>query len=144
VASVDVSIDIAAPCEAVWEDLADLRTHGEWMSDVVGIDVVGEPHFGVGTVLRVFTKVGPLRTVDVIRVTRWVPPRLMEVGHEGMVTGTGTFRLEAIDGGTRFRWSEHLRLPWYLGGPLGARIAAPILARIWRSNLRRLAARFVP
>jgi hypothetical protein len=28
--------------------------------------------------------------------------------------------------------------PWYLGGPLTALLAAPVLAAIWKRNLSRL------
>ena len=44
--------------------------------------------------------------------------------------------------GTRFVWRERLRFPWWLGGPLGAFVARPVLRRVWRRNLRNLAARF--
>lgn len=141
-AAVDVSIDIPVSPEVVWVDVANLETHAEWMADVARIDFVGEQQTGAGTTMRVLTKVGPLHTVDVIRIVRWEPPHLIEVVHEGVVTGSGLFRLEPIGAGTRFRWSEKLRMPWYFGGPVGAYLATPILARVWRGNLQRLAARF--
>jgi len=140
--SVDVFIDISAPPDVVWDDISHLESHAEWMGDVVRIEFDGELRTGVGATMRVLTRVGPFRTVDVIRVTGWEPPRSMEVVHEGVVTGSGAFRLESSGDGTRFRWSEQLRMPWYFGGPLGAYLAAPVLARIWQGNLRRLAARF--
>lgn len=140
--SVDVFIDISASPEVVWADISNLGSHAEWMADVVRIEFDGALRTGVGATMRVLTRVGPLRTVDVIRVIGWEPPHLMEVVHEGVVTGSGVFRLESSGDGTRFRWSEQLGMPWYFGGALGAYLAAPILARIWRGNLRRLAARF--
>ena len=42
---------------------------------------------------------------------------------------------------TRFGWDERLRFPWFLGGPVGAVLAVPILTRIWRRNLANLRAR---
>ncbi len=51
----------------------------------------------------------------------------------------GAFALEALDPATtRFTWQERLAFPWYLGGPLTALLAAPVLAAIWKRNLRRL------
>jgi hypothetical protein len=92
--------------------------------------------------MRVLTKVGPLRTVDVIRVLGWEPQRSIAVRHEGLVTGEGEFRLQSAGSGTVFLWVEDLAMPWYFGGRLGAFVAKPVLAAVWRRNLRRLAARF--
>jgi hypothetical protein len=74
-------------------------------------------------------------------VTQWDEGTTMTVTHEGAVSGTGRFDLQPVAGGTRLLWSEELRFPWWLGGPVGAWIAGPILKRIWRGNLSRLAAR---
>ena len=141
---VHVSVELPLPPQAVWNDVEQLATHVEWMADAETIEFQGEQTSGVGTVMRVLTKVGPLRTTDIIRVTEWEPPRSIGVRHEGLVTGTGRFLLEPIAQGTRFSWSEQLDMPWYLGGPVGVLVAKPILAAIWRRNLRRLADRLSP
>jgi uncharacterized protein YndB with AHSA1/START domain len=141
-AKVVVSVDIPHPPETVWADVERLETHVEWMADAESIDFEGELRRGVGTTMRVFTKVGPLQTVDVIRVTGWDAPNTIAVRHEGLVTGEGEFILEPIPIGTRFVWAEVLSMPWYFGGPVGAVVAKPVLAVAWRRNLRRLAARF--
>jgi hypothetical protein len=39
-----------------------------------------------------------------------------------------------------FCWEEVLRFPWWMGGPLGERLAKPVLGHVWRTNLRRLQA----
>lgn len=141
---VRVSVEIPVPPQAVWNDVEHLETHVEWMADAETIEFQGKQTRGVGTVMQVLTKVGPLRTTDIIRVTRWEPPRSIGVRHEGLVTGVGEFVLEPIAQGTRFSWNEQLVMPWYLGGPVGAFVAKPILAAIWRRNLRRLADRLSP
>ena len=140
---VHVSIDIPQDAATIWADIERLETHVEWMADAAAIEFEGDQRRGVGVVMRVLTEVGPLRTMDVIRVTSWQPGVSIGVLHEGLVTGTGEFRLEPTPDGTRFHWEEKLRLPWYLGGPLGGIAAKPILSLIWRRNLRRLAARFI-
>lgn len=141
-AQIEVCIDIARTPEVVWADVAQLGTHVEWMADAESIEFESESRSGRGTVMRVLTKVGPLRTTDVIRVVDWDPPRRIGVRHEGLVTGSGEFTLVPIAGGTRFIWSETLEMPLYLGGRVGALAAKPVLTWVWRRNLRRLATRF--
>jgi len=139
---VHVSVDIPQDPATVWADVERLETHTEWMADAAAIEFEGDLRRGVGVVMHVLTKVGPLQTTDVIRVISWDPEAAIGVRHEGLVTGTGHFRLEPIANGTRFHWEEDLKMPWYFGGPIGAVFAKPILSMIWRRNLRRLAARF--
>jgi hypothetical protein len=74
-------------------------------------------------------------------VTAWEPDRAMGVAHRGIIGGTGTFTLSPADGPenhTCFTWDEALVVPWWLGGPAGARLVRPALTAIWRRNLRRL------
>lgn len=138
-----VSIDIDAPVDEVWADVADMGSHAEWMTDAEQITFAGDRQSGVGAVLIVPTRVGPLTTEDWIIVTEWEPERRMGVIHVGIVSGVGAFTLsDTGDGRTRFEWEEELSLPWTLGGPVGEVFAKPIISAIWRGNLRRLAARF--
>lgn len=139
---ITVSIAIPASVSAVWDDVARLADHVQWMADAESIEFLGDRSSGVGTRMRVSTRVGPFRTDDVMEVVRWEEPRLIEVIHQGLFTGEGRFTLTPEDAGTRFTWSETIRFPWWLGGPAGAWFARPVLAAIWRRNLRRLAARF--
>lgn len=140
---VTVSIDIDRPVGDVWADVADMASHAEWMADAESISFAGERRSGVGTVLIVPTRVGPLTTEDWIIVTEWVEQERMGVIHVGIVSGVGAFTLHDLgDGRTRFVWDEHLSLPLSLGGPIGEVFAKPIVTAIWKGNLRRLAARF--
>jgi hypothetical protein len=78
-----------------------------------------------------------------MEITEWVPGQVMGVRHDGVVTGTGRFTLDDLPGGrTLFEWSETLVFPVWMGGPVGAFAATPVLRWIWRRNLTRLAARF--
>lgn len=138
---VTVDVEIDAPLAAVWEDVADLASHAEWMADAESITFAGPRHSGVGTVLIVPTRVGPLTTEDWIIVTEWEERRRIGVIHVGIVSGVGAFTLEAENDRTRFTWQEELRLPWHLGGPIGEVVARPIIAAIWRANLGRLSRR---
>lgn len=136
---VEVSIEIARPRERVWREVADLASHVEWMADAESIRFLSSARRGAGTRMEVATRVGPFRTRDVIEVLDWVEGERIDVGHTGLVAGSGEFRLMSLGADlTRFTWRERLTFPWYLGGPVTAAVATPILAAIWRGNLRRL------
>jgi carbon monoxide dehydrogenase subunit G len=140
---IEVSIDIDAGPESIWSDIASIESHVEWMADAVRIDFTTGQRGGTGTEAVVATRIGPFRTADRMRFTTWDPPHRMGVEHEGLFTGAGEFTLEAIGPNrTRFTWTEDIRFPWYLGGPIGAFLARPILRWIWVGNLRRLRNRF--
>ena len=138
--SVTVSVDIAAPIWEVWNVAADLAGHVRWMADVESIEFRSEAGQGAGTEMRVATRVGPFRTVDVMTVTHWEPPRRISVLHQGFFTGRGEFDISAIGGATRFTWTEEIEFPWRAGGAIAAIVARPVLTLIWRRNLQRLKA----
>lgn len=134
-----VSIVIAAPPARVWDEIEPVERHVEWMRDARRITFTSGRTRGVGTEFDCLTAVGPFRLHDQMRVVEWDPPRTMGIEHAGAIRGQGRFLLApAGDGHTRFEWSERLRFPWWLAGPFGARLARPLLARLWRANLQRL------
>jgi hypothetical protein len=138
---ITVGIDIDASPERVWEVVEPVEDHVDWMHDAVAIRFQTEQTRGVGTQFLCDTKVGPIRLTDVMEITEWVPARSMGVTHTGIVTGTGVFDIAPLDGGarSRFTWSEELKFPWYLGGPIGAFVGGQIVMKaIWRRNLRGL------
>jgi hypothetical protein len=138
--TINVSIDIPAPVAIVWNQIADISTHVDWMADAEEIEFVGSRTSGVGTSFLCRTRIGPFTTTDRMEVTGWIPESEMSVEHVGLFTGSGRFELQDISQGTgtRFVWSERLSFPWYFGGALGAVTAKPILTAVWRGNLRRL------
>lgn len=141
--TVRVTIDIPAPRQEVWDEVADIESHIEWMADAERIDFDTVERSGHGTEITVATRVGPFRTSDHMTFTEWQPPATMAVEHRGLFTGFGRFTLEEIDAEmTRFTWEEVIWFPWYLGGSLAAAIARPILRSIWRRNLERFGTRF--
>jgi hypothetical protein len=142
-ARLRVAVTIDAQPAQVWADLQAVETHVEWMEEAVAIRFIGSQRRGVGTTYECDTAVGPFRLTDVMEITEWEPGRSMGVRHVGLVTGTGVFTLRRKRRNrTRFTWTEQLVFPWWLGGPITALGAKPVLTRIWRRNLRSLAARF--
>ena len=138
---IRVEKSVSATRKEVWTELANLGTHASWMKDAVEIEFLGEKQSGIGTRMRVPTRVGPFRTIDVLEVTGWVESELISVDHKGLVSGSGRFSLEGDDP-TLVIWEETLKFPWWLGGPVAALFARPILRAIWRGNLNRFAERF--
>jgi hypothetical protein len=113
------------------------------MADAESIVFLTDRRSGVGTRMEVATRVGPFRTRDVMQVVDWVEERSIGVEHQGLVTGSGAFRLDPIGPATtRFTWSETLTFPWYLGGPVSAWFARPVLRWIWNRNLERFRSLF--
>ena len=129
---------IAAAPPVVWAAIEHLESHTDWMADAVRIEPRTTVRQGVGATFSCDTRVGPLRTRDVLVVTAWVPGQLLAIEHTGVVRGEGRFALAAAGAGTEFCWDETLRFPWWMGGPAGERLARPVLRRVWRANLRRL------
>lgn len=141
---VRLSVDIEAPSERVWEQASDLASHVEWMADALAVDFLGDLRQGVGTRLAVKTRFGPFRTNDLLEVIAWEPPHRIVVAHRGMVRGEGELMVEPLgEGRTRFSWGEHLRFPWFLGGPIGEWVVRPLLRRIMQGNLGRFRQRFL-
>lgn len=137
-ARIELSRHMEVDPARVWAALADLGSHAMWMSDARSSRFVGDLHRGVGTVMEVETRIGPLRTTDILEVTGWQEGRRIEVAHQGRVTGKARFEVAPSGEGTLLSWIEELYFPWWLGGPMTAQLAAPILAAVWRANLRRL------
>jgi uncharacterized protein YndB with AHSA1/START domain len=140
-ARLRVSTTIDAPPRRVWAAVDDIGSHVRWMADARAIRFTGAQRRGVGTRFECDTRVGPLRTTDLMEVTSWKPRRRMGVRHRGVVTGSGEFTLRRLRRGrTRFTWSERLVFPWWLGGPVGAAMGRPVLRLVWTRNLRNLKA----
>jgi carbon monoxide dehydrogenase subunit G len=140
VTAIRVAIELDASPAAVWAMLEPIERHVEWMADAERIRFLGTQTRGVGTRFTCRTAVGPIRLDDEMEITEWEPERRMGVRHSGVVTGTGRFVLEPVDGGRRtaLSWTEKLDFPWFLGGPAGERLGGrQVMGAIWRRNLRR-------
>lgn len=135
-----ITMPMPASAPRVWDLLADLDTHDQWMRDAESVEITTTQRRGLGVRMDVATKIGPFRTLDVMEVTGWEEGRSIEVRHEGVVSGQGILSVEPVgDERSVVTWTEDLEFPWYLGGPITAWFARPVLRWVWRANLRGLA-----
>jgi hypothetical protein len=138
VITISIERRLRVPSRVAWEELADIEHHVDWMADAVHIDFASDRHRGLGTSFTCLTRIGPIRTRDVMEIVSWIEGSSIGVRHTGIVTGDGEFALHPIDDSScRVSWNEMLHLPLLLGVAVAEKFARPILCRIWRRNLAR-------
>jgi Polyketide cyclase / dehydrase and lipid transport len=118
------AVDVDAPPERVWGALTDWVRQGEWML-ATDVRTVGGPAQEVGGRLEARTGI-PVRdrrlgVLDAMEVTRWEPPRRVDVRHVGrVVRGSGVFEVRPRGPYSTFVWTEVLDLPLGALGRLGS------------------------
>lgn len=116
----------AAP-ERVWEWLADWDRSSRWILGTT-VEVVGAQHDGVGTQTRAVTRIAGIKLIDEMTVTRWEPPRLIEVRHNRRpMLGDAWFEVVPVPGGSQLEWVEDLELPF---GRLGELAGSVVRAQV--------------
>jgi len=136
-AKVEERVAVAAPPEVVWQALTDWEGQSGWMVlTTVNVEPGGHR---VGERLDAVTGLGGVGFHDAMEVTRWDPPRRVDVAHVGkVVRGTGTFAVDPAPGGAWCTWVEDLDLPLGVPGLLGFALVRPIFRLMLRQSLRRL------
>ena len=136
---VSASAVVPVPPERLWDVLLHWEDQPRWMKDAVSVRVVSEHREGVGVRLAVKNRVlnVPLFT-EVLEVTAWDPPRLLHVAHRSFVRGVGTWLLASEGDGTRFTWTEELRLPVPILGELALLAYRPFMRRLMRRGIASL------
>ena len=129
---------VAAPVEVAWEALTDWQGQSGWM--VLTRVTVDPGGHRVGERLDAFTGIAGVGFHDRMEVTRWDPPRRVEVVHLGrVVRGAGIFEVRPAPGGAWLVWIEDLDLPLGVVGRLGFAVLRPAFQLMLRRSLRRLA-----
>lgn len=125
--------------ERAWEQLLRWEEQATWMKDADSVQIVGSQREGIGTTIAVRTRVlnVPLFT-ERLEVTIWEPPRRLVMAHRGFVRGVGSWRLQPLEGGTWFSWTEDLSLPIPVLGSLALRVYRPYMRRLMREALAQL------
>jgi len=127
--------------EEAWAVLMDWEREADWMLDADRVVVVSSRREGVGVRLKVKTRILGIATFDEsMEVTGWDPPRRLEIRHDSVVFGLGVWLLEQVEGGTRFTWSEDVRLRVPFLGELAAWCYRPVMRMLMgraQASLRR-------
>ncbi len=139
-ATVRVSRVLDAPPARVWPFVADIEGHAGWQVDVEAIRFTSRRHRGVGATYECATRLGPVRMTIPMEVVGWREGKSVSVRYEGSLSGGGTITVERLRRRrTKVTWAAHIRLPWWMGGPVGALAAAQVLRVVWKANLTALA-----
>ena len=137
--TIEVETLIYASLDDVWNEVSKIENHSKWMKDAVNIDFQTDNKSGGGTKIKVLTKIGPIKLNDFMTFTKWEEKKSIGVDHVGIVTGKGEMKFEKIDENTtKFKWTETLKFPIYLGGVIGELFGKPVLELIWKQNLNNL------
>jgi carbon monoxide dehydrogenase subunit G len=137
------SIDVGAEPAQVWAALVDWPRQGEWML-ATDVRTLGGDAQGLGGRLEARTglRLGGRRrgVVDTMEISRWDPPRAVEVRHTGrVVRGSGVFEVRPAGSGSTFAWTERLDLPLGWLGRRGWPLVRPFMRAGVRRSLRRFA-----
>jgi len=102
---IEVSVDIGASPEAVWDFVSNLRRIPEWIEDTRAMLSVEPEPAQKGTVYKERSRIiGPLSQVTTWTITEFDPPRFQK--HDGqvpmMASTSVSFGLEPSAGGTTF------------------------------------------
>lgn len=130
----------AGPPAAIWELITDWEHQDDWMLEASDFVVVSDVREGVGVEAEATIRIGGIQTRDRVRVAEWEPHRRLVIEHLGWVTGRGIIELTPVAGDRTFVWwREELDPPLGVLGAVGMTALKPLMARVFRRDLRVLA-----
>ena len=132
---VAVGIEVAAPCELVWEFVTDPGRYLHFMSGTTRWEVAGHQDRGLGARYRMLMRVRSAEVGGLVEVVEWEEPTDIAWTSVTGVDQRGRWRLrEGRDGGTRLE----LRLQFGVaGGGVWSWLAEQLAGPIVRGNVRR-------
>ncbi|MEX1262649.1 MAG: SRPBCC family protein [Actinomycetota bacterium] len=132
-------IALPVPIEEAWTALLDWERQADWMLDADSVTVVSDEREGVGVRLAVRTRLfGIAAFTEPMEVVGWDPPRRLDIRHGSLVTGTGAWMLDPIEGGTRFTWQEDISLAVPVFGELAAIAYRPVMRMLMERAMKGL------
>jgi hypothetical protein len=120
---VVVTIDIAAPVEAVWALMCDPYRYPDFVDTTERMVEVPDRAFAVGYSYKEFGGIRPFLGESTWTVLELEPPlRQVQRGDDGMMTIDLLIEMHRVAGGTRLTHTLELRPRWYM---------APLNAILW-------------
>lgn len=138
---VEMSETVEGPPEVVWDLITDWERQPDWMLEMSDVTVVSDHREGVGVEAEATVKIGGVTTRDKVRVVGWEPGHRLAIEHLGWVSGRGEIFLTPLgENRTHVFWREQLDPPVGMLGALGMTTMKPMMYRIFKKDLRVLAA----
>jgi uncharacterized membrane protein len=136
---ISESIDIAAPCDAVWAVISDPTRYLEFMAGVTRWEVASDKPTGLGARYRMLLLVGAAEIGGLIEVVEWSEPGDMAWTSVTGVDQRGRWRLRSRGpAGDNSRTRVELRLAYGVAGSgIFGWIAEHVAARPVGDHLRR-------
>jgi uncharacterized protein YndB with AHSA1/START domain len=136
VSRIEVSVDIGASPEVVWEFVSNLRRIPEWIEDTLAMLSVEPEPAQQGTVYKERSRIiGPVSQVTTWKISEFDPPRFQK--HDGkvpmMASTSVSFGLEPATGGTKFT----LIFEYTPGNPLSSLTDGLFVRKNLESGFRR-------
>ena len=139
---VEEEIVIDRPPEEVFAFVTTPENDGQWVSTAVERQRETEEPIGVGSRIRAVDKFLGRRIESTLEVTEHEPNTRSTIHLRGPINAQGSYVLEPVGSGTRFRWA--LEADPGLGGLFLGRITDPFVTWVFRrrvqGDLRRLKA----
>jgi uncharacterized membrane protein len=128
---INEKIVVHAPCEVVWDYIADPDNYPDFMVGLSRWEVEGEPRSGLGARYRILIRVGAADVGGLVEIVEWNPGRDMALNSVTGVDQRARWRLRKVnDNSTRVEFH-------YAYGVAGAGIAGLIAERLAARQLRR-------
>src|SRR2546421_6709624 len=134
------SVTISAPCEAIWEYLAEPENYLRFMSGMTRWEVAGEKRSGLGARYRMLMRIGAAEVGGLIEMVEWSEPRDMAWTSVTGLDQRGRMRIRDLGKGrsrVEFRFAYGVA-GGGLAGWISERVGAPALRRHMRRTLHQL------
>jgi len=135
VSVVQVSAEIDAPPQTVWNVVANPHNLPKWDRHIASVRGVPREGLHAGVEYTTEIRFMGVRAHSTSKIVEFQPPEYSKVELQGLVEGTVQTWLEPLDGGSRTRLRHRVEYR-FVGGPfgrLGARavnvLGAPVLLR---------------
>lgn len=135
---IEMAETMPGPPDVVWRLITDWEHQGDWMLEARDFVIVSEQREGVGVEAEASISIGGITTHDRVRVSRWEVEKVLGIDHLGWVSGGGEIFITPVGDTSHVFWRETLRPPLGVVGAVGLSLFKPLMAHIFRRDLRVL------